>query len=575
MNWRGRVSDLNEAQFDGFETEWPEIILSILAARGVTNSEAVKNTLEPSLKDLRHPSDLADMERACERLALALANQETIAVYGDFDLDGTSGLALLVSGLRDFGFQNIIPYQPKRLSEGYGFHAHAVDALKQQGVSLIVTVDVGITDVKACQRANEMGVDVIITDHHLPKQHLPEAYAIVNPNSGQCTSKLQHLCGAGVGYYLLLGLRVHLQSLGEKVAFDPKSVLDFFAIGTVTDMVPLVDENRVLVQHGLHRLRTKPRPGFATLMKKLGVVSKNLTAKELAIRVAPKLNALSRLEEGLTPYMVYSVETVEEAEALIDKVVQQNDRRVHLQRLAEEMAEFDAEETVSSGYVFSASEDYHQGVVGLVATKMTQKFGVPSFIGAIKDGGQIVGSARRPDGLEVSLLDGLVSAKDHQVKLGGHAAASGFEMDVEQVEGFKQALAGFYGKPVDGRPVGSIDYDVAIDLSVADSYLMKWIERLQPFGTGFESPVFRFDGLKVTSVKLLKEIHLKVQVAQGGARLDALWFSLGGEQLELAQGLRIGDHVDALGELGWNEFAGRRSLQLTLLDLRRSTREPS
>ncbi len=308
--WRSKENEMSRQSPADVESsaglssqEFPQLIRRLLEARGFTNPELTQNFLFPKLSSLKDPTSILNMEKACERLLKAFESREKICVYADFDLDGTSGLALLDEGFRQLGFTDVVLAQPKRLSDGYGFHSHIVEDLKTQGVSLIVTVDVGITAFKACETATALGIDVIITDHHQMAAELPKAFCVVNPNQVGDTSGLGYLSGAGVGFYLLRGLkrRMFQAKLISETTLDLKSVLDCFCIATLTDMVPLVGDNRVLVKQGMAELEKTKRPGLRALMNSLDLSGRTLSSQDIAIRFAPKLNALSRMENGVMP----------------------------------------------------------------------------------------------------------------------------------------------------------------------------------------------------------------------------------------------------------------------------------
>ena len=293
---------------DWHATELPPLdmplpIWRIVSQRGYRTAESINNLLQPTLSELADPISIKDMSKAVERTVEAYTRNEPITIYADFDLDGTSGLALLRRGLAGLGFSDVRGYQPSRLSEGYGLHAEAIEGIHQQGCQFVISVDVGITAFEAAKKAKELGVDLVITDHHQPANELPDSFAVVNPNRKDCESGLGHLSGAGVAYFFFLAVRRELRERGLlKKDINPKTLLEFFAIGTITDLVPMKAENRVLVKHGLHRFKTTQWPGLRSLMQELGLSERReLGASDIGILLAPKLNALSRMEEGLSP----------------------------------------------------------------------------------------------------------------------------------------------------------------------------------------------------------------------------------------------------------------------------------
>jgi single-stranded-DNA-specific exonuclease len=301
---------------------FPDLIARVLASRGLTQ-EKLDDLLNPKLAALKDPMSMKGMKVAVERLVKAYKNKEKICIYADFDLDGTSGLAILKQGFEKIGYKEVAYYQPKRLSEGYGFHAEAVEELVALGITLIVTVDVGITSFKAFEKAKQLGIDVILTDHHLPAETLPDALTVVNPNQKNCTSGLGYLCGAGVAFYLLRALKRAFYDDPDlpKNAWDLKEVLEFFCIGTLTDMVPLIEDNRTLVKLGLKVIAGTDKPGLRTLLEALGLDGRELTSQDVAIRFAPKLNALSRMESDILPAQIYLETDYKKAQQMVSQII--------------------------------------------------------------------------------------------------------------------------------------------------------------------------------------------------------------------------------------------------------------
>lgn len=557
-------------------SQLPKLIQQILESRGVTETNAIDSLFSAKLKDLKNPFSLHDMDKAVARLCEAFEKNEKICVYADFDLDGTSGLALLVRGFEMLGFNNVEGYQPLRLQEGYGVHAHALEKLKEGGVDLVVTVDVGITAFEALERAAEIGLDVIVTDHHQPKEQMPKALAVVNPNKGFCDSGLGYLSGVGVGFYLFLALKMELQKRGLlKGEIDSKELLDCFVIGTLTDMVPLVHENRSLVKHGLKTLEKTKRPALKALLEELNLIGRSLNSQDVAIRFAPKLNALSRLETGLRPIDIFLEKDERRARDLISSVIESNKKRVDLQASAEKIAQEIVEFEGHSRFIWVWSDQFHRGVVGLVATKLSQKYKVPAFVGAVGEDGKIVGSARAPEGVPLNALDLLEGAKDLLCKFGGHKAAAGFEVTVENAPLLKSRFEEVVSGVLETEAVVRFEYDAIGKLEDVNPAFMKWYDSLGPFGAQFEAPVIRLSGLKLKSTRELKGGHLRLTLAQENPRyeLESLWFSPPSDHPAIQD---LGHHQgewEILAEPQWNSFNGRTSLQLLLKDLRVASNE--
>ena len=543
------------------------LIDKILSARGIVTPEQRQNFLSPKLKDLSDPLKLKGLPVAVERLLRAFIQKEKIAVYADFDLDGTSGLALLKTGLSVLGFENVLAFQPRRLREGYGLHAESIEMLHAEGVKAIVTVDVGITGNVAATRARELGIDLIITDHHLPGPTLPDALTIVNPNQGDCPSGLGYLSGAGVAFYLLMAVARELRQknlLSE--AFDPKSVLDFFVIGTLTDLVPVIADNRVLIQHGLRTLQNTRKPGLYYLMQQLGLLGRNLSSQDIGFKLAPKLNALSRLDGEVLPIDIFLADTDTKAIELVTVALKSNETRKELQATAEETALTRAKEQSARGFVWVFDESFHKGVIGLVATKIAQTLGVPAFVGSVKDG-VVAGSARAPEGTSVHLVEAMQSAAEALTRFGGHQKAAGFELKLERVQDFDVLLADYFEhlSPATER---ELQCDIKCGVHEFTSEFCKWYEFLEPFGTQFKAPVFWLENVRVREAKLLRGGHLKLQSFINGDQLqEGIWFSPPIEDGTLAQ-LNNGATFDVAGTVDWNHFNGRKRLQLMVLDLK-------
>lgn len=550
----------------GWDEQVPDKIRELASVRGLIQWDHFQDWIQPRLAKMRDPQKLKGMDRAVDRLVQGHERQETIALYGDFDLDGTSALALLQTAFSRLGYNKLVLYQPSRLTEGYGFHMHAVESLHQQGVTLIVTADVGITAVAAADRCVELGIDLIITDHHLPATELPRAFALINPNQGHCSSELGHLSGVGVAFYLVWALRRKLIQLGRvpEAALDLKELLDCFVIGTMTDMVPIREENRVLVKHGLLQLADTKRPGIRFLLEELGLLGRELSGQDVAIRFAPKLNALSRMEKSIRPLDLFMVESETEARELMAQVLEQNELRVALQVEAEQLALRMAKDWDDRPFVFVYDSSFHKGIIGLVATRLSQVCQKPAFVGALSEEGIVVASARAPQGWSGSLVKVLEQASLYLHRFGGHSHAAGFEYSSQQVPEIVKIFEEFLLSEQEQETYEPVFYDIDLTLSEVTPGLMKWIDLLGPFGQSFDVPVFRISSVEIQSVRELRGGHRRVGLRWEGASQEALLFAPTEAQL-----LTLGNHriVDVLAEIQWNYFQNKKRLQLLLKDL--------
>lgn len=547
---------------------FPDLIARILSTRGLGQKD-LEGLLNPKLSDLKDPLTLKGMKLAVARLVQAYHKNEKVCIYADFDLDGTSGLAILKYGLEKIGFKNISYYQPKRLSEGYGFHAEAVEELKKLDISLIVTVDVGITSFKAFEKALDLGVDVILTDHHLPADELPKALTIVNPNQKECTSGLGYLCGAGVAFYLLRAVKraFYDESNLPKNEWDLKEVLEFFCIGTLTDMVPLIEDNRVLVKYGLKALAHTNKAGLKSLLEALKLDGRELTSQDVAIRFAPKLNALSRMESDILPAQIYLENDYAKSEKMVSQILENNETRQSLQTKAEAMAFGILTNWNEPEFVFVSSTSFHRGIIGLIATKLAQHYNRPAFVGSENSDGLIVGSSRTPNGSEISLVSALRSGEKILNRYGGHAAAAGFELHARNQEAFVDLLKNYFSDLKPDQQSIEIDFDTTADLSEVNQSVMSWHDFIGPFGVGFSVPVIKFNHVCLMSKKELKGGHFKLNFSDNSKnhKIDGLMFSPSNRLKNL---LDVGKNYQILTELQWNYFNGKKTIQLLVRDLK-------
>lgn len=550
----------------------PEFVIQFLHQRGFSSAKEARDFLFSQLSNLKDPMTMLHMKPAVQRLIEAFQSSEKICIYADFDLDGTSGMVLLSEGLKNLGYKNLVLYQPKRLSEGYGFHASAVDELAGQGVTLIVTVDVGITAHAACEKAQSLGVDVIITDHHLPTETLPKAKWIINPNQKECTSELGYLCGAGVAFYLVRALKraFYENPLLEKKDCDLRELLDLFVIATITDMVPLVGDNRILLKHGLLQLEKTKRPGLRALLKALDLSGRSLSSQDVGIKMAPKINALSRMESRWLPRDLYLLENETDAQTFIQEVLSTNSDRVDKQTYAQEIATHYLKENPPQDFIFIVSEKFHRGVVGLVATKLAQEFNLPAFVGSLsEEESVVVGSSRLPPGSDWHLVEALSFAKNELSRFGGHAAAAGFEFHHPRQEKIANLLREYFLQSKKTESIRKTYFDQHLFVEEVNPTLMKWLEFIGPFGVNFEFPLFHMGPMWVSSLKELKGGHLKLSFKDkssiSSATLECIYFS---PPAEMKKQISSNSEVEILVELQWNYFAGRKTIQGMVRELR-------
>lgn len=532
--------------------------------------------LDYTLAQLPAPSLLLGIEVAVERLLSAREQRQRLLIVGDFDADGATSTALMVLALRAFGYK-VDFIVPDRFKLGYGLSAAIVDiAAEQFQPALLITVDNGISSIDGVVRANQLGIDVIITDHHLPGSELPPALSIVNPNQPGCRFPSRAIAGVGVAFYLLLALRAGLRECGAFTDRQEPNLadwLDLVALGSVADVVPLDHLNRTLIDQGLRRIRAgRCRPGISALLQLAGRDRSELQASDLGFAVGPRLNAAGRLDNMTVGIDCLLAEQPERALALAGELDQLNrDRRAieqgmqqeALRDLAAVIAELDGQPLPALLVLYRP--DWHEGVVGLLASRIKERYHRPTVVFTNSESGQLKGSARSIDGLHIrDLFDQLASENPALIdKFGGHAMAAGLTIDADQLERFRGAVVGLATAKLSEEQLQAVQFSDGelAELSIASA------EQLRaggPWGQQFPEPLF--DGqFAVTAQRTVGERHIKMTVAPltGGGAVDAIWFNAADHCL--ANG--VGDRVELLYKLDINLFRGRRSLQLMVEQL--------
>lgn len=553
-----------------------------LWARGIRDPAAAERYLHPKLADLFDPFLLKGALVAVERLQRALAEREPICVYGDYDVDGVTSTALLVSVLRKFAAcapgglpaARVDFYVPHRLKEGYGLNLDAVARLRQKGARLLVTTDCGVTAVAEVERATELGLDVIVIDHHTASQSaegLPKAVAILNPHQPGCPFPSKELAAVGVAFHVLLALRKRLREAGWFAGGREPNLredLDLVALGTVADVVPLVGSNRILVHFGLVELERAARPGVAAL-KRVANVGPAVTAGDVGFKLGPRLNAAGRLDDASVGVRLLLTQSAAEAQQLAAELDRANAERQDLQaRIAteaiEQAARLGPPEERRSLVVWSSS--WHAGVVGIVASRLVERFHRPALVLAEEDG-VAKGSGRSVEGFH--LYDALAACAQHVTRFGGHKHAAGVTLPSAAIpllaEAFEaQARAGLTAEQL----VPRLRIDARLSAAEACFELADALRRMAPFGAGNPEPVFLCEALAVEEARLLPDKrkagpgHLKLRVTAGGGSMDAIGFGLGGSPPA------AGSPVSAAFQLGIDSYFGAERVQLKLKGLR-------
>ena len=536
----------------------PPLPAIVLCARGLDTPQKARDFLDDREELLHDPFLLKDMDRAVARIRKALEHKETIAVYGDYDVDGITATCLLTDFLRRQG-ANVVFYIPDRMEEGYGLSHQAVELLHEQGVTLIVTVDCGITAVEETVHAAGLGIDVVITDHHECKEVLPDAAAVVNPHRADCQYPFPCLAGVGVAFKLALALggAERRRELLEEYA-------DLTAIGTVADVMQLTDENRAIVRLGLQALTHTRRPGLRSLIREAGAEDKPLTASTIGYTLAPRINASGRMGCASMAGELLLTENPARAEDLARQLCALNRERQAIEGAIYEdcVARLDRQGG-SHSVIVLAHEGWHQGVVGIVASRLAEKYSCPAFMICLQDG-KGKGSCRSFGGF--NLFAALEQNAGLLEDFGGHELAAGFTINEENIDTFRARMETAVLERTGGEAMISV---LQADAQITDPTLFtleggESLSLLEPFGAGNPKPVFVLSGASVLSMfEVGGGRHLKLRLRHQGATFEAIFFSANTAHLALAPG----DRVDVAFTPQINEFRGARSVQLQICDL--------
>ena len=535
----------------------PSLLACVLSARGVTEPEQAWKLLTPGEEPLLDPMLLKDMDRAVLRVGRALKTGELMAVYGDYDVDGITATCLLTDCLTRLGGR-VRSYIPDRLEEGYGLNQEAVLHLAQQGVTLIITVDCGITAAREVEFARELGIDVVITDHHECKQAIPEAAAVVDPHRPDCPYPFKGLAGVGVS------LKLAMAAAGpDRAGLVFREYADLAAVGTVADVMPMTGENRTIVQTGLAALAHPRRVGLAQLMDEAGLGDKPVTSVSIGYTLAPRINAAGRMGQADLAAELLLTRDPGRAAALAQELCALNRERQTIECEIFQECVQRLERRPQSGVILLADKHWHQGVVGIVASRLTEKYSCPAFMVCL-DQGMGKGSCRSWGG--VNLFHLLTQCQDLLEGFGGHAMAAGFTVREENIPALERRLRQLVLEEQAGEELPSLlEIDAAVLPQELTVEAVEALDALEPCGAGNPRPVLVLTGAHVISAAQVgRGRHLKLRLEGRGVPLDAIFFSVDGSELGLTPGCR----VDVAFYPQINDFRGVRSVQLQVVDLR-------
>lgn len=556
--WEVRPLDKERAAAFAQTYGVPFFLAMLMNIRGLDDAAHLREFLGEG-EPLSDPFLLKDMDKAAARITRAVDNMEKIAVYGDYDADGVTSTAMLYSYLETRG-ADVIFYIPQREGEGYGMNIGAVEYLKEQGVSLIVTVDNGISSVQEVARANELGIDVVVTDHHRPQEILPDAVAVVDAYRPDDTSPYKHFSGVGIAFKLLMAL--------EDGAGDVEDLLeaysDLAAIGTIGDIVPLTGENRTLIRAGLERLSQSDRPGVQALLENAGIAGKALTSTNVAFTLVPRINATGRMGAPERAVRLLISGYKEEAEVLSEEICADNEerRRVEAEIAEAAFADIEAKGYMKDRVVVVDGENWHHGVIGIVASRVTERCGKPCMI-ISRGETEAKGSGRSIEGF--SLFEAICACGDLLIKFGGHPMAAGITLKSENIEAFRKRINRYAAEHFPQMPTQTVTLDCKLNPAALSVSMAQSLTQLEPFGNGNPQPVFGLFNMELSNVTPVGGGgHLRLTLEKNGAVITAMRFNTKPEELPY----HIGDKIDLAVQLEAREFRGQPSLTVIVRDMK-------
>lgn len=558
------VPDIRKTQKLASELNSERILASLLIQRGVDSFEEAREFFRPKLEDLHDPFKMKGMAKAVDRIQEAMELGENIMIYGDYDVDGTTSVSLVYGFLMEKGYPNLDYYIPDRYAEGYGISFAGIDKAEELNVSLVIALDCGIKAVDKVKYANEKGIEFIICDHHTPGSTLPAAHAILNPKQSDCNYPYKELSGCGIGFKLI-------QALCASMSFDARDAFQFIdlaAISIASDIVPITGENRILCYYGLQKINRAPSAGIKALMNIAEYkTQKEMNVRDLVFGIGPRINAAGRMDKAISAVELLLENDPEKAAEMASFIDSQNINR----------REFDSSITVEAVDMINSSqdlqnakttvlfkEDWHKGVIGIVASRCIEHYHRPTII-FTESNGKATGSARSvPD---YNIYDAILQCEDLLDSFGGHQFAAGLTLKKENVPVFSKRFEEVVSSNItEELLIPRIDVDLEIDLSEIDFSLIKKLEQMSPFGPQNMQPIFISRGVKLVSgLKILKEKHLKFQVIQGKS---FPYQCIGFNFVDYKELINSSKSFSICYSISINEFRGEKSIQLQIRDIK-------
>ena len=531
----------------------------LLINRGILSQKDAKDFFLPTLEKLPNPNLMYGIKKSVDRIIQAVNKNEKIVVYGDFDCDGITSTAILYSFLYSIGV-NVKAYNPDRLEEGYGINFESIEKLASQGYKLFITTDCGISENQVIEDSKKFKVDFIITDHHTAPENLPDAYSIINPKLEYCKYPFKEMCAAGVVFNLIVSLRSSLRDVGffkNRIEPNLARYLDLVSIGTVADSMPIIGVNRIFVFNGLKEIKNTLRKGLKHLISKK---KDKFSIRDISFDIAPKINAAGRVGKASNAVSLLTSDDDNEVERLAGILQSNNQIRQQIQEKvfneAEKIAEIKLQKNSDKSSLVLFSQDWHPGVLGIIASRIVKKYGLPCAILSSKDS-IAKGSLRTAN--ELNLYTVLEQCSNTLIQFGGHSAAAGvtiYEDKIPEFEDRFESIISNYDFDV-GEP---LEIDSIVKFSEINMSLISDIEKMEPFGKGNPYPIFISKNVKIESKKVLKDKHLEMYLSQDNCKIRAIWFNFNKSNIDI-------ENIDVVFTLQRDTFRGNNNINLNIIDI--------
>ena len=535
-----------------------KLLASVILNRGVEKDEDIEIFLNPTRDDFHNPFDMPDMQKAVDRIIKAIKNKEKTIIYGDYDVDGITSITVLKKFLSSCGLETDY-YIPNRLDEGYGLNKEAIEYIKNEKYSLIITVDCGISCIDEIEYANSFGIETIVTDHHEPMEELPNAVAVVDLKRKDNTYPCNVLAGCGVAFKLC-------QAIGTSLKMKPESYLkylDIVCLGTISDIVPLINENRVIAKLGLKLIDQTKNPGLKALVEASGY--KQINSNAVSFGLAPRINACGRMGFEKEALELFLTDDYKEAKEITERLNKYNQERQAIEKnIFEEAVKMIEKGEKDKKAIILGHSGWHHGVIGIVSSKITEMYFKPSILVCFEDNiGK--GSGRSIPGFD--LHGALSDLSKYLIKYGGHEMAVGLGIEKKEFNRFKQAFEEYAENKKVENIIQVLDIDKQVLLRDVNTEIIKELDILEPFGEGNRRPIFVFKNLKIDSIRALSDgKHIKLTLKDGATIVNAIGFNMG----HLSNEYTLGDQIDVAGMLEINEFNGANFIQINIKDIMKS-----